>query len=86
MTRLSIADIITKIESGVCFEAVAEDYSFTIKIEAYVPFVCAAIHDGHQFRKNLWDNCYILLVVFERLMLNYNQCSLYASICQSRPS
>lgn len=57
MIKLSIDDIISKIASGECFEAVSLDYSFTIKIEAYVPYVCAAIHDGHQFRKELWDNC-----------------------------
>jgi hypothetical protein len=22
-----------------------------------VPYACAAIHDGHQFRKELWNNC-----------------------------
>lgn len=64
MIRLSVHDIIKKIESGNCFEAVAEDYSFTIKVEAYVPYVCAAIHDGHQFRYNLWDNC--LHTAYER--------------------
>ncbi|MGB0891553.1 MAG: N-formylglutamate amidohydrolase [Flavobacteriaceae bacterium] len=39
------------------FEAVSNDYSFTIKIDKYVPYVCGAVHDGHQFRKELWDNC-----------------------------
>ena len=39
------------------FEAVSEDYSFTLKIAAYVPYVCAAIHNGHQFRKSLWERC-----------------------------
>jgi hypothetical protein len=57
MERLSIEDIINKINAEECFHAVASDYSFNIKIEAYVPYVCAAIHDGHQFRKELWDNC-----------------------------
>jgi len=57
MERLSVDDIINKIKSQSSFHAVSEDYSFTIKIEAYVPYVCAAIHDGHQFRKELWDNC-----------------------------
>lgn len=57
MDRLSVSEIISKIQSGEAFEAVASDYSFTIKIEAYVPYACAAIHDGHQFRKELWENC-----------------------------
>lgn len=39
------------------FHAVSEDYTFTLKIDDYVPFACAAVHDGHQFRKSLWDNC-----------------------------
>ncbi|WP_067148022.1 N-formylglutamate amidohydrolase [Pseudotamlana agarivorans] len=57
MERLTIKDIISKIGQGKTFEAVSSDYAFTIKIDKYVPYVCAAIHDGHQFRKELWDNC-----------------------------
>src|SRR5210317_1078320 len=57
MERLSVEDIIAKINSEEIFEAISEDYSFTIKIEEYVPYTCAAIHDGHQFRKELWSNC-----------------------------
>ncbi|CAM1368629.1 N-formylglutamate amidohydrolase [Tenacibaculum xiamenense] len=57
MERLSIDDIILKIQKQELFEAVSEDYSFTLKIDSYVPYVCAAVHDGHQFRKELWDNC-----------------------------
>jgi len=57
MERLNVEDIIAKINSEELFEAVSEDYSFTIKIKEYVPYTCAAIHDGHQFRKELWINC-----------------------------
>jgi hypothetical protein len=57
MEKLSVEGIINKIKQQQPFHAVAEDYSFTIKIEDYVPYVCGAIHDGHQFRKELWDNC-----------------------------
>lgn len=57
MERLDISEIIKRIKAEESFNAVASDYSFTLKIEEYVPFVCAAIHDGHQFRKELWDNC-----------------------------
>ncbi|MBC3759068.1 N-formylglutamate amidohydrolase [Hyunsoonleella sp. SJ7] len=57
MDRLSVAEIISKIKKELCFEAVASDYSFTIKIEDYVPYICGAVHDGHQFRKELWTNC-----------------------------
>ncbi len=57
MLRLSVPEIITSIQQGKTFEAVSEDYSFTLKIESYVPYVCGAVHDGHQFRKELWENC-----------------------------
>jgi hypothetical protein len=57
MIRLSIKDIITKIENEEHFHAVSEDYSFTLKIDEYVPYACGAVHDGHQFRKELWDHC-----------------------------
>ena len=57
MLRLSIIEIIDKIKKHECFEAVSHDYSFTIKIEEYTYFLCGAVHDGHQFRKELWDKC-----------------------------
>ncbi len=57
MLRLSVADIISNIESEIPFEAVSDDYSFTLKIEEYTPYICAAVHDGHQFRQSLWENC-----------------------------
>ncbi len=64
MHRLSIADIISRINAEDAFEAISEDYSFTIKISEYVPYVCGAVHDGWQFRKSLWDNC--LHTAYER--------------------
>jgi len=57
MRRLPVTNIISKIKSEIPFEAVSEDYSFTIKVSHYAPYICAAVHDGHQFRKSLWDNC-----------------------------
>lgn len=57
MRRLSLNDILQNIDNEDCFEAVADDYSFSIKIEKYTHYVCAAVHDGHQFRKELWENC-----------------------------
>lgn len=57
MERLAISEIIQKINNEETFEAVAEDYSFTLKIDSYVHYVCGAVHDGHQFRKELWENC-----------------------------
>ncbi len=55
--RLSVEEIVDRIEAEKAFHAVTPDYSFTVKVEAYVPYACAAIHDGHHFRRELWDNC-----------------------------
>ena len=57
MLKLTVDEIIQKIKNEEIFEAVSNDYSFTLKIDAYVPYACGAVHDGHQFRKELWDNC-----------------------------
>ena len=57
MLKLTIDEIIEKIKNEETFEAVSNDYSFTLKIDEYVHYACAAVHDGHQFRKELWDNC-----------------------------
>ena len=57
MERLSIDQIISKIQNEECFHAVSDDYSFTLKIDEYVHYVCGAVHNGNQFRKELWDNC-----------------------------
>lgn len=57
MQRLSLSQIISKIEDEETFHAVSSDYTFTLKIDNYVPYACAAVHDGHQFRKELWSNC-----------------------------
>lgn len=57
MERLSIESILSKIDDEETFHAVSDDYSFILKIDKYVPYACAAVHDGHQFRKALWDNC-----------------------------
>lgn len=57
MLKLSVEEIVQRIESEQIFEAVSDDYSFTIKIDEYVPYACGAVHDGHQFRQELWDNC-----------------------------
>ncbi|NER16524.1 N-formylglutamate amidohydrolase [Spongiivirga citrea] len=57
MLKLSVEDIIEKIKQQQTFEAVSDDYSFTLKIEDYSPYICGAVHDGHQFRSSLWNNC-----------------------------
>ena len=50
---MTIKDIITSIKSGRTFQATAEDGSFTIKIDRYVPYVCTAIHNGSHLRHEL---------------------------------
>jgi hypothetical protein len=55
--KLSIDQIIEKINSEEIFHAVSDDYSFTLKIDEYVHYACGAVHDGHQFRKELWEHC-----------------------------
>ena len=57
MEKLSIENIIQKIKNEELFHAVSDDYGFTLKIDAYVHYACGAVHDGHQFRKELWSNC-----------------------------
>ncbi len=57
MQKLPVSKIIQNITDEIAFEAVSEDYSFSVKVEKYVPFICAAVHNGHQFRKSLWENC-----------------------------
>nr|WP_299339110.1 N-formylglutamate amidohydrolase [Allomuricauda sp.] len=57
MLKLTTDEIIGLIEKGSRFEAVSSDYSYTLKISEYVPFVCGAVHDGHNFRHSLWDKC-----------------------------
>lgn len=56
MQNLTISEVIDKIEQGICFEANCNN-AFQIKILEYVPFVCAAIHNGHQLRPELEDKC-----------------------------
>lgn len=50
---MTIKDIINSIKSGRTFQATAEDGSFTIKIDRYVPYVCTAIHNGSHVRHEL---------------------------------
>ncbi|MGJ8592896.1 MAG: N-formylglutamate amidohydrolase [Aquaticitalea sp.] len=80
MQKLSTEQIINKIDAGESFTAVSDDYSYTIKIDDYVPYVCAAVHDGHQFRKELWDNC--LHTEYERW---YEEDPMTKAMVQSHP-
>jgi hypothetical protein len=62
--KTSIQNIIKMIENEDVFTATAEDGSFTIKIEKYIPYFSIAIHAGHHFRDSLIDNC--LLSEYDR--------------------
>ncbi|WP_051227526.1 flavohemoglobin expression-modulating QEGLA motif protein [Oceanospirillum beijerinckii] len=53
MQRLSEKEILRRIRQGEAFECLAEDDSFTLKVEEYTPAIYTAIHDGHQFRSSL---------------------------------
>ncbi|HEY4539422.1 MAG TPA: flavohemoglobin expression-modulating QEGLA motif protein [Faecalibacter sp.] len=57
MKILTIQQIIKNIENEVVFEAYAEDESFKIKIDEYIPYVCAAIHDGGHMRDDILEKC-----------------------------
>ncbi len=65
MQKRSEASIIASIQAGELFECETEDGALAIKIEAYVPSICTAIHAGHQFRTSLQRHC--LLTEAERL-------------------
>lgn len=56
MQNLNLNQIIANIEQGICFEATHND-DFSIKIQEYVPYICAAIHDGHRLREELKQIC-----------------------------
>lgn len=57
MLKLDIDEIIRSIQESKHFEAESNDSSFYIKIDEYTPFVCFAIHNGHQLRKELKQKC-----------------------------
>lgn len=64
MLKLSINDIISRIESEATFSAVAKDSSFSCVIGQYLPFICATIHNGGNLRIGLRKK--MLLDKFER--------------------
>ena len=50
---MTITEIIKAIKSGETFKATADDKSFSIKIDRYVPYICTAIHNGSNIRSEL---------------------------------
>lgn len=57
MKKLSVDQIINKISKEEIFEATTMNGAFNIKINRYVPYVCTAIHAGHNFREELKSKC-----------------------------
>ena len=57
MLKLSEEEIIKRISQNETFECESSDSSFCLKIESYTPIICAAVHAGSQFRKELEVNC-----------------------------
>lgn len=53
MLRLSVDEIIKRIQNEELFEAEVLDGGFAIKINRYVPYCCTAIHDGSSLRLEL---------------------------------
>jgi uncharacterized protein (TIGR02421 family) len=51
--RLSIREIIKKIELSESIEAITNDGGFIVKINKYVPYCCTAIHNGNKVRTDL---------------------------------
>ncbi|MFW6327121.1 MAG: flavohemoglobin expression-modulating QEGLA motif protein [Bacteroidota bacterium] len=57
MLKDDIEGIIARIEAGKPFESMVGADSFYLKIEDFVPFICVAIHNGHNFRNSLESYC-----------------------------
>ena len=57
MIRLSLDEMLEKIKSFETFEAQLPDSSISIYIQDYSPFICTAIHAGHQLREELIEKC-----------------------------
>jgi len=57
LEKLTEKECIDAIQNGKHFHAEVANGAFEIKIERYSYFVCAAIHDGHQLRDEIVDNC-----------------------------
>lgn len=57
MQKLSESEIIALIKKGKTFETISKEGSLAIKVENYVPYICTAIHNGHQLRSELTANC-----------------------------
>jgi hypothetical protein len=57
MKKLSLSKAIGNIKLQKPFQALVDEGSFYLKIEAYVPQLCLAIHQGHRFAAKLQEKC-----------------------------
>jgi N-formylglutamate amidohydrolase len=57
MKKLSLSEALGNIKLQKPFEALVDEGSFYVKIEAYVPQLCLAIHQGHRFAAELQEKC-----------------------------
>jgi len=57
MLKLPIDEIIRRINDEEVFSCIALDGSFSLYISEYVPYICAAIHDGGNLRHSLRSRC-----------------------------
>ena len=64
MPKLSIDEIISKLERREIFEATLDNSSLHIALNEYVPFICLALHGGGNIRKELRQK--IALSKYER--------------------
>lgn len=64
MHKLSVNEIIFKINNEEKINCVSEDNSFSLVVEEYAPFICAAIHNGGNFRAELLKK--VALTKYER--------------------
>ncbi len=57
MQKLSEDNIIQAIQAGELFECEISDGSFSLKVDAYTPVICTAVHAGHRMRSSLVPLC-----------------------------
>ncbi|MCY7296641.1 flavohemoglobin expression-modulating QEGLA motif protein [Alteromonas sp. a30] len=65
MQKVSEQVLLDKIANQDVFQLTLEDGSLTLKVEAYAPVICTAVHAGHQFTEKAAAHC--LLSEDERL-------------------
>lgn len=55
--KSDLSDVLLAIKNKEVFQTTLSDHSLYIKIAEYVPYVCFAIHNGHQLRSDLDKKC-----------------------------